>query len=77
MEFPHNRSATGTLVFLKRLDKYDVEKPYCIHALTSAIPGGKTKNEEDEKVEVSIQNLRHQCHGSRHAPSMQLSTRFS
>ena len=60
METSGRQSVVGTLVFLKRLDQYDKEKPYCIHVPASAVPGGKCTNEEDEFVEITIQDLRHQ-----------------
>ena len=60
MEIPDCQSVVGTLVFLKRLDRYEKEKPYCIHVPASAVPGGKVTNEEDESVETTIQDLRHQ-----------------
>ena len=57
---PEYQSVIGTLVFLKRLDLYEKEKPYCIHVPASAVPGGKHTNEEDELVETAIHDLRHQ-----------------
>ena len=54
------QSVVGTLIFLKRLDRYEKEKPYCIHVPASAVPGGKSSNEEDELVETNIQDLRRQ-----------------
>ena len=60
METPNCQSAVGTLVFLKRLDVYEEQKPYCIHVPAEAVPGGKSTNEEDEFVETTIQDLRHQ-----------------
>lgn len=60
MENPDRKSIVGRLVFLKRLERYEQEKPYYIHVPASAVPGRKSTNEEDEIVEVTIQDLRHQ-----------------
>lgn len=53
-----NSDTKATVIFLKKLEKYQTEKPYCIHVPASAVPGGKFTNEEDEKLEIILRDMR-------------------